>query len=110
MPISHKIISAESQPNGGNGMISIAGARGLGSSGTLITELSSNNRFSPFPPYTAAQLDLSTTNLDANIVTDLMIPTTIMVVVLTVVHPTNNWGLLWLSRYLVLYLTHIIVP
>ena len=65
MPISHKLISAESQPNGGNGMISIAGARGLGSSGTLITELSSNNRFSPFPPYTAAQLDLSTTNLDA---------------------------------------------
>ena len=48
MPVSHKIISAKDQPNGGNGMISIAGARGLGSSGTLITELSSNNRFSPF--------------------------------------------------------------
>tara|TARA_B100000214_G_C23920724_1_gene605906 strand:- start:3 stop:266 length:264 start_codon:yes stop_codon:yes gene_type:complete len=64
MPVSHKIISAKDQPNGGNGMISIAGARGLGSSGTLITELSSNNIFSPFPPYAASQLDLSTTVLD----------------------------------------------
>lgn len=64
MPVSHKIISAESQPNAGNGMISIAGARGLGSSGTLITELSSNNRFSPFPPLTAAQLDMTKAVLD----------------------------------------------
>ncbi len=64
MPVSHKIISGEDQPNAGNGMISIAGARGLGSSGTLITELSTNNRFSPFPPYTASQLDISTTVLD----------------------------------------------
>ena len=47
MPVSVKIINTESQPNAGNSIVAVAGANGLGASGTLITELSSNNRLAP---------------------------------------------------------------
>ena len=37
MPVSVKIINTESQPNAGNAIVGVAGANGLGASGTLIT-------------------------------------------------------------------------
>ena len=64
MPVSVKIINTEPQPNAGNAIVGVAGARGLGASGTLITELSSNNRLSPTPPASATDLDLSIAVLD----------------------------------------------
>ena len=41
--ITHIIVSGVSQLNTGNALVGIGGARGLGASGTLITELSSKN-------------------------------------------------------------------
>ena len=64
MPVSVKIINTESQPNAGNAIVGVAGANGLGASGTLITELSSNNRLAPTGPYSASNLDISISNLD----------------------------------------------
>lgn len=68
MAISQKIIAGNDQPSGGNGIVSIGGARGLGTSGTLLTEVSSTNIVSPFPPLNASQLDTSvaTNNSELN--------------------------------------------
>ena len=63
MAVSEKIISGNDQPSGGKGVVSMGGARGLGASGTLITEIA-NFPMLPSPPYTAAQLDMSKANLD----------------------------------------------
>ena len=75
MAISQKMISGNDQPAGGRGVSSIGGARGLGASGTLITEITGSvgggtggggsevtasthsNILLPFPPLTAAKLD-----------------------------------------------------
>ena len=64
MPVSVKIINTESQPNAGNAIVGVAGANGLGASGTLIKEMSSNNRLAPTGPYSASNLDISISNLD----------------------------------------------
>lgn len=57
MAICQKIISGNSQPAGGNGVVSVAGARGLASNGTFIADIASKNIVSPFPPYQPTQLD-----------------------------------------------------
>ena len=64
MPVSVKIINTESQPNAGNAIVGVAGANGLGASGTLIKEMSSNNRLAPTGPYSASNLDISISDLD----------------------------------------------
>ena len=59
MAISRKIISGNDQPSGGEGIVGVAGANGLGASGTLMVELSSNNIVSPFPPLGSSKIDWS---------------------------------------------------
>lgn len=49
MAIAQKIISGNDQPNAGRGIVSIAGANGLGNSGTLMTEIATTNILQP--PY-----------------------------------------------------------
>tara|TARA_Y100001963_G_C6682814_1_gene400692 strand:- start:543 stop:812 length:270 start_codon:yes stop_codon:yes gene_type:complete len=65
MAVSTKIISGQDQPSGGGGIVGIAGARGLGSSGTLMVELGTNNIVSPFPPLQPSQIDQSIAVIDA---------------------------------------------
>lgn len=57
MAVCQKIISANSQPSGGRGIVSIAGARGLYNTNTLFVDIATKNIVSPFPPYEASQLD-----------------------------------------------------
>ena len=64
MAVSQKIVTANDQPAGGRGIVSIAGARGL-AAGTFIADVSSTNIVSPFPPLEASKLDDSITVLDA---------------------------------------------
>jgi|TARA_Y100001938_G_scaffold150364_1_gene240969 hypothetical protein len=59
MAISQKIISGNDQPSGGGGIVGIAGANGLGNSGTLMTEINGTNIVSPFPPLQASKIDWS---------------------------------------------------
>ncbi len=61
MPVSQKIIPGNEQPQGGEGIVSIAGARGL----AAADKLSSNNTVSPFPPLLATQIDQSIAVIDA---------------------------------------------
>jgi len=56
MAVSQKIISGNDQPAGGQGIVSVAGARGL-AAGTFIADIASTNIVSPFPPLQASQLD-----------------------------------------------------
>ena len=65
MAICQKIISGQDQPSGGGGILGIAGARGLGASGTLMVELGANNIVSPFPPLQPSQIDQSIAVIDA---------------------------------------------
>ena len=60
MAISDKIISGNDQPNGGQGIVGVAGARGL----AAADKVDSNHTVSPFPPYLSSQLDMSKANLD----------------------------------------------
>ena len=53
MAVSQKIIDGNTQPQGGEGIISIAGARGL----AAAEKLSSNNTLSPFPPLLSSEID-----------------------------------------------------
>ena len=46
MAVSQKIVNSNTQPQGGEGIVSVAGARGL----AAADKLSSNNTLSPFPP------------------------------------------------------------
>jgi hypothetical protein len=55
MAVSQKIITGNDQPQGGEGIVSIAGARGLSAS----DKLGANNTVSPFPPILATQIDQS---------------------------------------------------
>ncbi len=61
MAVSQKIIGGNPQPQGGEGIISIGGARGL----AAAEKLSSNNTLSPFPPLLATQIDQSIAVIDA---------------------------------------------
>lgn len=58
MTVSQKIRSGGSQPNAGNAIVSIGGAKGLGASGTLMVEINSKCILAPSPPYLASQLDI----------------------------------------------------
>lgn len=51
--VTQKIINSNPQPQGGEGIVSIAGARGL----AAADKLSSNNTVSPFPPLLATEID-----------------------------------------------------
>ena len=53
MAVAVKIIDGNEQPQGGEGIVSIAGARGL----AAADKLSSNNTLSPFPPLLTTQID-----------------------------------------------------
>ena len=72
MPVSVKIINTESQPNAGNAIVGVAGANGLGASGTLIKEMSSNNRLAPTGPYSASNLDISISNSECSFLNSLI--------------------------------------
>ena len=56
MAMVQKVITANDQPAGGRGVVSVAGARGL-ASGTFIADIASKNIVSPFPPLQGSQLD-----------------------------------------------------
>lgn len=60
MAVTQKIIDGNAQPQGGEGVVSIAGARGL----AAADKIGANNTVSPFPPLLASEID------DSNAVTD----------------------------------------
>ena len=55
MAVTQKVVGGNVQPQGGEGIVSIAGARGL----AAADKLSSNNTVSPFPPLLTTQIDQS---------------------------------------------------
>ena len=55
MAVSTKIIGGNDHPNGGEGIVSMAGARGL----AAADKISSNHQVSPFPPLLPSQIDQS---------------------------------------------------
>ena len=61
MAVSQKIVTSNTQPQGGEGIVSVAGARGL----AAADKLSSNNTLSPFPPLLTTQIDQSIAVIDA---------------------------------------------
>lgn len=65
MAVSRKIINGNAQPKGGAGIVSIAGANGLGSTGTFIADIANTNVVNPFPPYETSMLDDSIADIDA---------------------------------------------
>ena len=56
--VAQKVIPGNDQPNGGQGIVSIAGAKGL----TAANKLSSNYKLNP-PVLTPAQIDESITSM-----------------------------------------------
>ena len=63
MAVSQKIKSGDDQPNGGEGIVSIGGARGL----TAANKISANHQVSPFPPLLPSQMDWSVAVADARL-------------------------------------------
>lgn len=63
MAVSQKIKSGDDQPNGGEGIVSIGGARGL----TAADKISTNHQVSPFPPLLPSQMDWSVAVADARL-------------------------------------------
>ena len=61
MAVSQKIIDGNAQPQGGQGIVGIAGARGL----TSAEKIGANNSLSSFPPLLATQIDQSIAVIDA---------------------------------------------
>lgn len=57
--VAQKAVSGYDQPNGGEGITSMAGAKGL----TAANKVSSNHKVSPFPPLLASQVDESITHM-----------------------------------------------
>jgi len=55
MAVTQKIIDGNAQPNGGQGIVSMAGANGL----TAANKISANYSLSSSPPYDGTQLDRS---------------------------------------------------
>ena len=53
MAVAQKVISGNVQPQGGEGVVGVAGARGL----TAANKIDSNHTVSPFPPLLATQID-----------------------------------------------------
>ena len=53
MAVSQKVITGNDQPQGGAGVVGVAGAKGL----TAANKLNSNHVVSPFPPLLATQID-----------------------------------------------------
>tara|TARA_Y100000114_G_scaffold109417_1_gene102926 strand:+ start:665 stop:922 length:258 start_codon:yes stop_codon:yes gene_type:complete len=60
MAVSQKVINTNSQPSGGEGIVSIAGARGL----AAADKIGANNTVSPFPPFLNTQIDMSIADID----------------------------------------------
>jgi len=60
MAVSQKIVTGNDQPQGGEGVVSIAGARGL----TAANKVNANHTVSPFPPFLPTQIDMSIANID----------------------------------------------
>ena len=63
MAVSQKILPGNEQPQGGAGVVGIAGAKGL----TAANTLNSNHTVSPFPPLLATQIDMSIANIDGRL-------------------------------------------
>ena len=63
MAVSQKIINSNDQPQGGEGIVSIAGAKGL----TAAEKIGANNTVSPFPPLQSSQLDQSNAVITNNL-------------------------------------------
>lgn len=61
MAIVQKIKNGDGQPNGGEGIVGMAGAKGL----TAAEKIGSNVSLTPFPPLTASQLDESNNVINA---------------------------------------------
>tara|TARA_R110000744_G_scaffold91095_1_gene176895 strand:+ start:1104 stop:1619 length:516 start_codon:yes stop_codon:yes gene_type:complete len=61
MTVTQKIITGNDQPQGGEGIVSIAGARGL----SAADKLGANNTVSPFPPLLTTQIDNSNANTNS---------------------------------------------
>ena len=61
MAVTQKIIDGNDQPQGGEGIVSIAGARGL----SAADKLGANNTVSPFPPLLTTQIDNSNANTNS---------------------------------------------
>ena len=55
MAVTQKIVSGDAQPNGGQGIVSMAGANGL----TAANKISANYSVSSSPPLDGTQLDRS---------------------------------------------------
>jgi len=47
MAVVQKVITGNDQPAGGNGIVSIAGMRGLGENSTLVSDVASTNILTP---------------------------------------------------------------
>ena len=60
MAVSQKIVTGNDQPQGGAGVVGVAGARGL----TAANKLNSNHTVSPFPPLLPTQVDMSIANIN----------------------------------------------
>ena len=63
MAVSQKIVTGNDQPQGGAGVVGIAGARGL----TAANKIDSNHTVSPFPPLLATEIDLTIAVIDARL-------------------------------------------
>ena len=63
MAVSVKILTGNDQPQGGAGVVGIAGAKGLPAANTL----NSNHTVSPFPPLLATQIDDSIADINTKL-------------------------------------------
>jgi len=63
MAVSQKIVTGNDQPQGGAGVVGIAGAKGL----TAANKLNANHTVSPFPPLLPTQVDDSIANIDGKL-------------------------------------------
>ncbi len=57
--VAQKVVPGNDQPNGGEGIVSMAVAKGL----TAANKISSYHKVSPSPPLAASQIDESITHM-----------------------------------------------
>jgi hypothetical protein len=63
MAVTQKIIGGNAQPNGGQGIVSMAGANGL----TAANKINANHSVSSSPPLDGTQLDRSIAVMDGSL-------------------------------------------
>ena len=63
MAVSQKIVSGNDQPQGGAGVVGIAGARGL----AAADKLDAQHVVSPFPPLLASGIDYSIADINSKL-------------------------------------------